>query len=142
MISDFSSNVRELLRNCLPQEYALRYDETYWNMSINVKKNQALTFDHIDYYKPYERVPQITFNGYNATSTASRSARPPSDEVRASPTFTTGYCFAFSRRSPIRCRAVVPKGTFLGTWYQLENLDRDGGRFTNKDPHHDADVQP
>ena len=70
-ISDFSSNVRESSETVLPQEYALRYDETYWNTSINVKKNQALTFDHIDYYKPYERVPQITFNGYNGDQMAS-----------------------------------------------------------------------
>ena len=75
-ISDFSSNVRESSETVLPQEYALRYDETYWNTSINVKKNQALTFDHIDYYKPYERVPQITFNGYNGDFYG--------DEVRAS----------------------------------------------------------
>ena len=64
-----STQFRFGIKSLLPQEYALRYDETYWNTSINVKKNQALTFDHIDYYKPYERVPQITFNGYGVPST-------------------------------------------------------------------------
>lgn len=138
-ISDFSSNVRESSETVLPQEYALRYDETYWNTSINVKKNQALTFDHIDYYKPYERVPQITFNGYNGDFYGFEVGTTIEATRFEHPTFTTGDRFVFEQTVSYPMRGagwfVVPKGTFLGTWYQLENLDRDGGRFTNKDPH-------
>lgn len=129
-ISDFSSNVRESSETVLPQEYALRYDETYWNTSINVKKNQALTFDHIDYYKPYERVPQITFNGYNGDFYGFEVGTTIEATRFEHPTFTTGDRFVFEQTVSYPMRGagwfVVPKGTFLGTWYQLENLTATG----------------
>ena len=138
-LADFSSNIRESSESVLPQEYALRYDDTYWSTSVNIKKNQALNTEDVGYYKPYERVPQITFNGYNGNFHGFEIGTTIEASRFEHPTYVTGDRVAFEQTVSYPLRGagwfVVPKGTFLGTWYQLRNLDRAQEQFTDKNPH-------
>ena len=68
-VSDFSGNIRESSQAVLPQEYTLNYQETYWSAGLKVTKHQMLDIDvddDVHLVRPYERVPQVTLNGYNA----------------------------------------------------------------------------
>lgn len=139
-ITDFSGNIRESSETVLPQDYSIRYDETYWNTAINVQKNQTLNVNGIHSTKPYERVPQIVFNGYNG-NWKGFELNTTLDATRfESPSMVNGDRFVFEQSASYPFRGagwfVVPKATFLGTWYQLRDLsDRDKATFNEKDPH-------
>ena len=138
-ITDFSGNIRESSESILPQEYSVRYDETYWNASVSVMKNQALHISGINYYRPYERVPQILFTGYNGDYHGFELKSTVEATRFKSPNMINGDRFVFEQNVsyPIRGAGwfVIPKGTFLGTWYQLSDLnDQERRQFTDKNP--------
>ncbi|EJX02292.1 Organic solvent tolerance protein OstA, partial [gut metagenome] len=124
-ITDFSGNIRESSETVLPQDYSVRYDETYWNTAINVQKNQTLDVNGIHSTKPYERVPQIVFNGYNGNWNGFELNTTLDATRFESPYMVNGDRFVFEQSAAYPFRGagwfVVPKATFLGTWYQLRD---------------------
>ena len=139
-ITDFSGNIRESSETVLPQDYSVRYDETYWNTAINVQKNQTLDVNGIHSTKPYERVPQIVFNGYNGNWNGFELNTTLDATRFESPYMVNGDRFVFEQSAAYPFRGagwfVVPKATFLGTWYQLRDIkDSEKAQFDEKDPH-------
>lgn len=148
-LNDFSSTIRESSESVLAQNYSVRYDETYWNATLNVNKNQALDVNdnRRTFYKPYEREPQLLINGYvgdwhgfelstiiDATRFKNDSRVAGNDQPRIE---GDRFVFEQSISYPLRGAGwfVIPKATYLGTWYQLKNIDRflDQG-YTDKNP--------
>lgn len=135
-VSDFSGNVRESSESVLPQEYFLRYDEKFWNLSLNVTKNQTLDVEGITYYKPYEREPQIQLNSFVGDWYGWEIATNLEATKFTSATRVEGSRFVIDQSVsyPIREAGwfLVPKAGFLGTWYNLDNLDR--SHYSDKNP--------
>lgn len=138
-ITDFSGNIRESSEAVLPQNYELAYTEKFWNTSLRVMKNQTLITEGGSTVVPYEKVPQFVFNAYRAdwngfeldgTVDVTRFSHP--DRLGGSRLVVDQQV-----SYPVRGAGwfVVPKGRLLGTWYQLDDLERDSsGHYTDKSP--------
>ncbi|MDQ3214680.1 MAG: LPS assembly protein LptD, partial [Pseudomonadota bacterium] len=65
---DFGTTIVDTSQKVLPQDGYLAYNQPYWNTAVRVTKNQTLQDpDPLQLVaKPYERVPQVTVNGYFA----------------------------------------------------------------------------
>jgi LPS-assembly protein len=63
--ADFGSNIVVASQSILPQEGYASYTQTYYNTALRVTKNQTLQDPAAPVIKPYERIPQITFNALN-----------------------------------------------------------------------------
>ncbi|NQE48850.1 LPS-assembly protein LptD [Herbaspirillum rubrisubalbicans] len=61
--SDFSHSITGSTQRLLPRNVSLTYSSTYWNVTGLVSKYQLLQDVNAPIAKPYDRVPQITFNG-------------------------------------------------------------------------------
>ncbi len=144
-ISDFSGNIRESSEAVLPQEYTLRYTDTYWNSTIRVTKNQTLEIDDDDVVEPYERVPQLIWNGYNADyygfelSTTLEATRFQHRNRIGGDRFIFDQAVSYPMRSA--GWFLIPKARFIGAWYDLADLSKSvtqqNGEFdgyTNRNP--------
>ncbi len=60
---DMHPLIRESEENVIPQDYWLNYSHSFWNAGISVKKNQTISQSTT---KPYEKVPELTWNAYLA----------------------------------------------------------------------------
>ncbi len=60
--ADFSRSIVTASQTVLPQEGYLGFNRTYWNTALRVTRNQTLQDPLAPVVKPYERVPQLTFN--------------------------------------------------------------------------------
>ena len=63
---DFSESILGSSNKVLPQDGFLAYNQPYWNAAVRVTKNQTLQDPLSPVTPPYERVPQVTLNGFNA----------------------------------------------------------------------------
>ena len=63
---DFSSTILGSSQKVLPQDGFVSYTQTYWNTAVRVTKNQILQDPLAPVTPPYERVPQVTVNGFVA----------------------------------------------------------------------------
>ncbi|KAF1040261.1 MAG: LPS-assembly protein LptD [Herbaspirillum frisingense] len=61
--SDFSHSITGSTQRLLPRNVSLTYSSTYWSVSALVSKYQLLQDVDNPISKPYDRVPQIVFNG-------------------------------------------------------------------------------
>ncbi|ALU87892.1 organic solvent tolerance transmembrane protein [Herbaspirillum rubrisubalbicans M1] len=61
--SDFSHSITGSTQRLLPRNVSLSYSSTYWNVTGLVSKYQLLQDVNAPIAQPYDRVPQITFNG-------------------------------------------------------------------------------
>ncbi len=140
-IKDFSKNVRDSSVTSLNQEYEVKYTDTYWNASINVKDNQTFIKDRTLYTKPYTIEPQLLLEAYNANwnnfeiATRFEATR----FVNASRIQGNRLVLDQSISYPIHNVGwfITPKAGWIGTWYELENLDRSvrHEQSQNKNPH-------
>jgi LPS-assembly protein len=64
---DFGNNIVTASQSVLPQEGFVGYNQPFWNTALRVTRNQFLV-DPLNpaQVKPYERVPQLTFNALRA----------------------------------------------------------------------------
>ncbi|MFU0841914.1 MAG: LPS-assembly protein LptD [Burkholderia sp.] len=128
-INDFSGSITESSETVLNQNFGLRWSQKYWNASLLVNKNQTLNVAGIYYYHPYERVPQVKLNGYLGNwngfefETNIEATRFKSNTSRR----IDGDRFIFKQSVsyPLRGASwfIVPKATWLGTWYNLNNRE-------------------
>lgn len=63
---DFSESILGSSNKVLPQDGFLAYNQPYWNAAVRLTKNQTLQDPLGPVTPPYERVPQVTVNGFNA----------------------------------------------------------------------------
>lgn len=138
-ITDFSGNIRESSEAVLPQNYELAYTEKFWNTSLRVMKNQTLITEGGSTVVPYEKVPQFVFNAYRADWNGFELDGTVDVTRFSHPDRLGGSRLAVDQQVsyPVRGAGwfVVPKGRLLGTWYQLDDLERDSsGHYTDKSP--------
>lgn len=132
---DMSTTLRESDTNVFAQDYWLTYAQKYWNTALRISKNQTIQ----DTSKPYEKVPQLTWNAYLAnaggfelttkvdatrfrnadyyiTRTESRRDRPDWDRVVLHQ--TVSY--------PIETPGwfITPKAQFIHTTYERQSLNQ------------------
>ncbi len=131
-ISDFSGNIRESSDSVLPQDFTLRYDETYWNSFVRVTKNQTLN----EVRKPYERVPQVRLEGYNGDyygfelNTILDATRFRHPDRIGGMRFVAHQTVSYPLLGP--GWFIIPKGQFIGTWYDLTDLR--GSGYSEQNP--------
>ena len=130
-LDDFSGSLRDNTDNVMPQDYWLTYGTTYWNAALRVTKNQTIQ----NYWKPYEREPQFTWNAYFADA-AGFELTTKLDATRfAHPTMLEGNRFVVHQTVayPIERAGwfVTPKAQFIHTSY---NLDRSLYQGSDTDP--------
>lgn len=127
-LSDFSGNIRESSESVLPQEYKLGYHEKYWNASLNVTKNQSLRVEGQKFYKPYERVPQLSlhgyagdYNGFELKSTLEATRFKGNNRIDGD-RFVAEQSIAY----PLQGAGwfIVPKASALAVAYHLNDTDR------------------
>jgi LPS-assembly protein len=63
---DFSESILGSSTKVLPQDAFVAYNQSYWNGTLRVTKNQTLQDPLAPVTPPYERVPQATVNGFIA----------------------------------------------------------------------------
>lgn len=63
---DFSSTILGSSQKVLPQDSFVSYTQPFWNSGVRVTKNQTLQDPSAPVVPPYERVPQVTLNGFVA----------------------------------------------------------------------------
>ncbi|HQR20349.1 MAG TPA: LPS-assembly protein LptD [Burkholderiaceae bacterium] len=63
---DFSSTILGSSQKVLPQDAFVSYTQPFWNTAVRVTKNQVLQDPLAPVTPPYERVPQVTLNGFVA----------------------------------------------------------------------------
>lgn len=136
-ISDFSGNIRESSESVLPQDYELTYTEKYWNAAVRVQKNQTLLTDDIDYVqKPYEREPQVEIRGYDGDFHGFEVATVLDATRFKHPDRIGGSRFVVDQQVAYPMQGagwfVIPKGQFIGAWYDLTDLK--GSGYVNDSP--------
>ena len=136
-VTDFSGSVRESSEAILPQDYSLSWTDTYWNSTLRVTKNQALEIEGVTTIVPYERVPQVVFNGYAADWRGFELTTMVDATKFSHPSRIGGTRLVASQGVSYPFRGagwfVIPKAEFMGAWYQLDNMSRDG-YYRNKTP--------
>lgn len=136
-VTDFSGSIRESSEAILPQDYSLSWTDTYWNSTLRVTKNQTLEIEGVTTIVPYELVPQVVFNGYAAdwrgfeltTMVDATKFSHPSRIGGTRVVASQGVSYPFRGAGWF----VIPKAEFMGAWYQLDNMSRDG-YYRNKTP--------
>ena len=120
-VSDFSGNIRESSQAVLPQEYTLNYQETYWSAGLKVTKHQMLDIDvddDVHLVRPYERVPQVTLNGYNADFHGFELSTTLEATRFTHPKMVSGSRFVIDQTVSYPLRGAgwffVPKGQLIG----------------------------
>ena len=123
-IDDFSGTIRESSENVLNQDFWMGYGQDFWTLNARVNKNQTLE-DH-GYWKPYERIPQITLDAYKGNVygveykgkvEATRFHHPNKDRPNGDRLVVdqvAGY--------PLRGSwwFMEPKARIIGTWYNMD----------------------
>ena len=61
---DFASTILGSSQKVLPQDAFVSFTQPFWNSAVRVTKNQTLQDPLAPVVPPYERVPQVTLNGF------------------------------------------------------------------------------
>jgi len=124
--SDFSHSITASTQRLLARNVSLSYSGTYWSVVGLVSKYQLLQDVEAPISKPYDRVPQITFNGnrydiggfdFNTTADFTRFAS--NDLVGGDRAYITqSVSYPIVRPGYF----ITPKATLDATSYRLNNL--------------------
>ena len=131
--SDFSHSITGSTTRLLPRTASLSYSSTYWSVVGLVSKYQLLQDVNAPIVKPYDRVPQITFNG-NRYDIGGFDFSTVADFTRFASGTLVGGDRAYITQSvsyPIVRPGyfITPKVTLDATSYKLNNLA--SGQETN-----------
>lgn len=126
--SDFGTNIVVASQSILPQEGYLSFAQPYYNTALRVTKNQTLQDPLAPVTKPYERVPQFTFNALN-TDWHGFDLQLATEAVRFDhPTLETGSRYIVNPSLAYPWLApgwfVVPKVQWHATRYELDSALR------------------
>ena len=124
--SDFAHSITGSTQRLLARDVNLSYNSTYWSVLGRVSKYQLLQDVNSPITKPYERVPQLVFNGnrydvggfdFNTVADFTRFAS--GDLVGGDRTFVTqSVSYPIVRPGYF----ITPKVMFDATSYSLNNL--------------------
>jgi LPS-assembly protein len=122
--ADFSRSIVSASQSVLPQEAFIGLNRTYWNTALRVTKNQTLQDPLAPVVKPYERLPQLTFNARD-TDWRGFDVALAFDATRFEhPTLETGSRVIVNPSVSYPWLApgyyVVPKVQWNATFYSLE----------------------
>ncbi|MFN9804866.1 MAG: LPS-assembly protein LptD [Betaproteobacteria bacterium] len=128
--SDFGANIVAASQSILPQEGYLAYNQTYYNAALRITRNQTLQDPLAPVTKPYERVPQITFNALD-TNWRGFDVRLAAEAVRFThPTLEKGDRLIVNPSVAYPWMApgwfVIPKVQWHATRYELDDALRPG----------------
>lgn len=122
---DFASTIVDTSQKVLQQDGFVAYNHPYWNAAVRVSKNQILQDPDPSQpvSKPYERVPQVTLNGYLAEWRGFEAATALEGTRFEHPTLETGSRYIADVRVAYPILApgwfVVPRARVSSTAYDL-----------------------
>jgi len=124
--SDFAHSITGSTQRLLARDVTLNYASTYWSLSGRVSKYQLLQDVNSPIKKPYDRVPQLLFNG-NRYDLGGFDFNTVADYTRFASGDLVGGDRAFITQSvsyPIVRPGyfITPKITLDATSYRLNNL--------------------
>jgi len=123
---DFGTTIVDTSQKVLPQDGYLGYNQPYWNTAVRVTKNQTLQDPDPTQLvaKPYERVPQITVNGYIADWQGFEAGATLEGTRFQHPTLETGNRYLADLRASYPILApgwfIVPRARLSSTSYDLD----------------------
>jgi len=123
---DFGTTIVDTSQKVLPQDGYLGYNQPYWNTAVRVTKNQTLQDPDPTQRvaKPYERVPQITVNGYIADWQGFEAGATLEGTRFQHPTLETGNRYLADLRASYPILApgwfIVPRARLSSTSYDLD----------------------
>jgi LPS-assembly protein len=121
---DFSESIVDSSNRVLPQDVFVGYNQAYWNVATRVTKNQTLQDPLSPIIKPYERVPQVTANGYVADWRGFELVAALDGTRFDHPSLETGDRYFADLRASYPWLApgwfVVPKLRLSSTFYDLD----------------------
>jgi len=127
---DFASNIVDTSNKVLPQDGFVSYSRPYWSTAVRVTKNQTLQDPDPTQTvaKPYERIPQVTVNGYIAEWRGFEAGVGLEATRFAHPTFEPGDRYLADLRAAYPILApgwfVVPRARASSTTYNLDSRFR------------------
>lgn len=131
---DFAGGIRSATEDLLAQDYWLTYSGSWWNAALRVNQHQALEI--LAYDRPYERVPQLTWNAY-LSDAAGFELTTTLDATRFKHVlgnrwynnndvehFSDGDRFVVSQKIAYPLQGagwfIKPQAELIGTWYSLD----------------------
>jgi len=123
---DFASTIVDTSQKVLLQDGYVGYNQSYWNAAVRVSKNQILQDPDPSQpiAKPYERVPQVTVNGYVADWRGFEAATALEGTRFEHPTLETGNRYIADVRAAYPILApgwfIVPRARVSSTTYDLD----------------------
>jgi LPS-assembly protein len=126
--ADFGSNIVVASQSILPQEGFLSFGRTYYNTALRVTKNQTLQDPLAPVTKPYERIPQVTFNALNTNwrgfdvNLATEAVRFEHPSLESGTRYIVNPSVSYPWLAP--GWFVVPKVQWHATRYELEEQFR------------------
>ena len=123
---DFASTIVDTSQKVLPQDGFLAYIQPYWNTSVRLTKYQTLQDPDLSQpiAEPYERVPQVSVNGYIAEWRGFEAAALLEGTRFEHPTLESGNRYLADVRAayPILTPGsfVVPRARVSSTTYDLD----------------------
>ena len=123
---DFASTIVDTSQKVLPQDGYLAYNQPYWNTSVRVTKYQTLQDPDplLSVVKPYERVPQVTVNGYVAEWRGIEASAALEGTRFQHPTLESGSRYLADARAAYPILApgwfVVPRARVSSVTYDLD----------------------
>ncbi len=122
--ADFSRSIVAASQSVLPQEGYVGFNRTYWNTALRITKNQTLQDPLAPVVKPYERVPQLTFNASDTDWRGFDVALAVDATQFEHPTLETGSRVIFNPSISYPWLApayfVIPKLQWNATMYSLD----------------------
>jgi LPS-assembly protein len=133
--SDFSNSVTASSQRLLARDVSLSYSGEYWNAIARVSKYQLLQDVNSPIQKPYDRVPQLTLNGWRQ-DVAGFDLNVSSEVTRFENTYTAGSSAGTQMVGGDRAYVVpsisypvigpgffiTPKASLDATSYRLNNV--------------------
>ena len=122
---DFASTIVDTSQKALPQDGYVAYNHPYWNAAVRVTKNQILQDPDPTQpiATPYERVPQVTVNGYIADWNGFEAAAGLEATRFVNPTMLPGNRYIADVRTAYPILApgwwVVPRARLSSTAYDI-----------------------
>ncbi len=123
---DFASTIVDTSQKVLPQDGYVAYSQPYWNTSVRITKNQTLQDPNTlqTVAKPYERVPQVSVNGYVADWNGFEAAAALEGTRFQHPTLESGDRYLADVRAayPILAAGwfVIPRARISSVKYDLK----------------------
>lgn len=123
---DFGTTIVDTSQKVLPQDGYLSYSQSYWNTAIRVTKNQTLQDPDQIFFssKPYERVPQVSLNGYIAEWRGFEAGAALEATRFEHPSFRTGDRYLADLRAAYPILApgwfVVPRARMSTAYYDID----------------------